>query len=137
MDTVTQQVRRVSHMTIIVEDQDAAIRFYAKAFGTELRSDDAFSFEGETMRWVTIGIPGDDLEIAVTLPMPGPEGRMPIAGDNNMTVVDVTDVDAVCDAVADAGGSVVSPPEDMPWGRSAIIRDPSGNPWNLVCPRTA
>ncbi len=132
MDTVTQTVKRVSHMTLIVQDQEAAIDFYAKTFGTEIRGDNEFEMGDEKVRWVTIGIPGDDLEIAITLPMPGPDGQVPTAGDANMSVVDVDDVDGLCETVTQHGGTVVSPPEDLPWGRSAVIRDPSGNPWNLV-----
>lgn len=132
MDTITQTVQRVSHMTLIVEDQQKAIDFYAKVFGTEIRGDNEFEFQGQTMRWVTIGIPGDDLEIAITPPMPNPEGEMPTVGDGNMTVVASANVQAVCDAFANNGGTVVSPPEILPWGESAVMRDPCGNPWNVV-----
>lgn len=132
MDAITQTVQRVSHMTIIVDDQDKAIDFYNKVFGTEIRGDNEFEFDGKTTRWVTIGIPGDDLEIAVTPPMPNPAGEMPKVGDGNMTVVASGNVQAVCDAFAANGGTVVTAPEILAWGESAIVRDPCGNPWNIV-----
>lgn len=128
----TPVVRRVSHMTLIVTDQDAAIAFYAKAFGTEIRGDNEFEMGGQAMRFVTVGIPGDDLEISLQLPMAMPGHEPPKAGDNNMTVVAVDDADAACAQCMAAGATVVSGPEDLPWGRSAVIRDPDGNPWNLV-----
>ncbi len=127
-----QSIKRVSHMTLIVNDQDRAIAFYAQAFGTEIRGDKEFEMAGQAMRFVTIGIPGDDLEIALQLPMAMPGREPPKAGDNNMTVVAADDVESACAQVKAAGGTVVSEPEDLPWGRSAIIRDPDGNPWNLV-----
>ncbi len=126
---------RVSHMTLIVSDQDRAVDFYAKAFGTEIRGDNEFEMGGEMHRFVTVGIPGDDLEIALTPPMPGPEGKLPAVGEANMTVVEVADADAAAAQVAAAGGQIASPPEDLAWGRSTIIRDPDGNPWNLVQPK--
>ncbi len=133
-DPLTQQVRRVSHITLIVADQDRAIDFYGKVFGTEVRGDQEFEMGGDAMRWVTVGIPGDDLEISIQTPMAMEGQPLPTAGDNNMTVVEVADVDAVTRAFRDAGGSVASAPEELPWGRSAVVRDPDGNPWNLVRP---
>lgn len=130
----TTQVRRVSHITLIVDDQDAAAEFYGNAFGAEIRTDQEFDFQGQTMRWLTMGLPGDGLEWAVQVPMPGPDGTTAVAGDGPMLVLEVADVDAVCEAAQAAGGTLASPPEELPWGRSAIVRDPSGNPFNLVSP---
>jgi predicted enzyme related to lactoylglutathione lyase len=45
----------------------------------------------------------------------------------------VPDVDAVLDQVEPAGGAVLGPPNDMPWGqRVAHILDPDGNAVNLT-----
>lgn len=39
-----------------------------------------------------------------------------------------TDADAAADRLVDAGGALVSPPTDMPWGeRVADLHDPDGN----------
>jgi predicted enzyme related to lactoylglutathione lyase len=40
--------------------------------------------------------------------------------------VKVDDVDAVAKKVATFGGKVVTPPADMPWGRYAVVCDPTG-----------
>ncbi|MGH3387705.1 MAG: VOC family protein [Actinomadura sp.] len=49
--------------------------------------------------------------------------------------VDVDDVDGLLDRVAEAGGRVLGPPTDMPWGqRVAHINDPDGNTVNLTQP---
>lgn len=134
-ETVATTVRRVSHVTLIVRDQQGALDFYRRAFGVEVRADAEFDLEGHAMRWLTVGIPGDDLEWSLMPPVPGPDGRTPPVGDNNMTVLEVTDCDTATDAVRGAGGTVVSEPEEMPWGRSSVVRDPDGNPFNLVQPR--
>jgi predicted enzyme related to lactoylglutathione lyase len=47
--------------------------------------------------------------------------------------VDVDDVDGLLDRVEPAGGRVLSPPNDMPWGqRVAHVHDPDGNMVNLT-----
>jgi lactoylglutathione lyase len=38
----------------------------------------------------------------------------------------VRSLDAAVDAARRAGGSVVRRPEDAPWGRRAVVRDPEG-----------
>ena len=133
-ETVATTVRRVSHMNLIISDQDGALEFYRRAVGAEVRGDQTFDWGGHSMRWLTVGIPGDDLEIVLMPPVPGPDGRAPTVGDNNMTVLEVGDCDAATETWRDAGGTVVSEPEDLPWGRSSVVRDPDGNPFNLVTP---
>jgi predicted enzyme related to lactoylglutathione lyase len=52
--------------------------------------------------------------------------------------VAVDDVDALVGRVVAAGGQVLGPPNDMPWGqRVAHVRDPDGNLVNLTQPRQA
>lgn len=47
--------------------------------------------------------------------------------------VEVDDVDALLEQVEKAGGRVLGPPTDMPWGhRVAHIQDPDGNRVNLT-----
>ncbi|MGC1210776.1 MAG: VOC family protein [Micromonospora sp.] len=47
--------------------------------------------------------------------------------------VDVDDVDGLLDRVEPAGGRVLGPPTDMPWGqRVAHVHDPDGNMVNLA-----
>lgn len=131
-EAIATTVQRISHMNLIIRDQDAALKFYKAAVGAEVRNDMMFDFEGHEMRWLTIGIPGDDLEVVLMPPVPGPDGKAPTVGDNNMTILDVSDCDVATNAWKEAGGTVVSAPEDMPWGRSSVVRDPDGNPFNLV-----
>ncbi|MPZ25902.1 MAG: extradiol dioxygenase [Micromonosporaceae bacterium] len=49
--------------------------------------------------------------------------------------VDVDDVDGLLDRVETAGGRVLGPSNDMPWGqRVAHVHDPDGNMVNLTQP---
>ncbi|AGZ43517.1 VOC family protein [Actinoplanes friuliensis] len=46
----------------------------------------------------------------------------------------VDDVDALLPRVKELGGTVLGPPNDMPWGqRVAHVEDPDGNAVNLTC----
>ncbi len=133
-ESIATTVQRVSHMNLIISDQDKALAFYTAAVGAEVRGDQVFEFEGNSMRWLTIGIPGDDLEIVLMPPVPGPDGNVPTVGDNNMTVFSVSDCAVATEAWRAAGGKVESEPEALPWGLSSVVRDPDGNPFNLVQP---
>jgi uncharacterized glyoxalase superfamily protein PhnB len=60
-----------------------------------------------------------------------------VAGDRfgevtSITQVFVDDVDQVCNRGVAAGGTVVEPPVDEPWGlRQAVLADPSGLHWEV------
>ncbi len=41
------------------------------------------------------------------------------------------EVEAMLDKVVQAGGSVLAPPKDMPWGYVAYAADPDGHPWEF------
>jgi predicted enzyme related to lactoylglutathione lyase len=47
--------------------------------------------------------------------------------------IEVPDVDALLDRVAELGGTVLGPPNDMPWGQRVVhLQDPDGNTVNLT-----
>ena len=54
-------------------------------------------------------------------------------GQRVLLSVLVDDVDALLDRVTALGGTVLSPPNDMPWGqRVGHVQDPDGNAVNLT-----
>ena len=57
-------VKKISHITIIVRDQDEALKWYMDKLGFEKRADDAVSMPG--YRWLTIA-PKDQKELEVVL----------------------------------------------------------------------
>ena len=54
----------LSAMFISVHDPDAALVFYRDALGLEVRADVA----SEGFRWVTVGAPGQDVDIVLSQP---------------------------------------------------------------------
>lgn len=121
----------VSTMFIPVHDADAALGFYRDALGLEVRNDVS---HGE-FRWVTVGAPGQDLEIVL---FPPHGGLSPAEGDTLLTLVTqgslqvaifrTDDLDATFEKVRASGAEILQEPATQPWGaRDCGVRDPSGN----------
>src|SRR2546430_14933136 len=60
----------ITFFTVWVHDQDEALAFYTDKLGMELR-DDVTVPEMGNFRWLTVGVPGQDVALAL-LPIPGP-----------------------------------------------------------------
>ncbi|HEY3941266.1 MAG TPA: VOC family protein [Acidimicrobiales bacterium] len=121
----------VSAMFIPVQDPDAALGFYRDALGLEVRLD----VSNGGFRWVTVGAPGQDVDIVLFQPH---GGRSPAEGDALLSLVlqgslqaaifRTGDLDATFEQVKASGAEILEEPADRPWGpRDCAVRDPSGN----------
>ena len=121
----------VSSMFIAVHDPDAALVFYRDGLGLEVRND--VSHGG--FRWVTVGAPGQDLDVVLFQPH---GGRSQAEGDALLTLVTqgslqaaifrTDDLDATFERLRACGAEVLQEPVSQPWGaRDCAFRDPSGN----------
>jgi catechol 2,3-dioxygenase-like lactoylglutathione lyase family enzyme len=121
----------VSSMFIPVHDPDEALGFYRDGLGLEVRNDVA---SGD-FRWVTVGVPGQDVDIVLFQPH---GGRSQTEGDALLTLVTqgslqaaifrADDLDATFEALRATGVEVLQEPVSQPWGvRDCAVRDPSGN----------
>ena len=121
----------VSTMFIPVHDPDAALGFYRDALGLEVRND--VSHDG--FRWVTVGAPGQDIDIVLFEPH---GGLSPVEGDALLALVTkgslqaaifrADDLDTTFEKVRASGAEVLQEPADQFWGvRDCAFRDPSGN----------
>ena len=121
----------VSALFVPVHDPDAALGFYRDALGLEVRNDVA---SGE-YRWVTVGAPGQDVDIVLFPPhggRSGPEGDALLAlvmqGSLQAAILRTDDLDATFERVRSSGAEVLPEPASQPWGvRDCAFRDPSGN----------
>ena len=102
---------------LMTRDYAAAKAFYAAVFGytyTEMGAEgseySAIEIDGNTVGGLGV-LPA---EVPAHVP---PHWRVYFA---------VADTDATVEAVTKSGGSVVRPPEDMPYGRHADVADPQG-----------
>lgn len=121
----------ISTTFIPVHDPDAAIAFYCDALGLEVRND----VGSDGARWVTVGAPGQDVDIVL---FPPHGGRSAAEGDAILALVTqgslqaaifrADDLDATFEKVRAAGAEVLQEPASQPWGaRDCAFRDPSGN----------
>ncbi|MCB1027674.1 MAG: VOC family protein [Ilumatobacteraceae bacterium] len=121
----------VSKMFIPVHDPDEALAFYRDALGLEVRLD----VENDGFRWVTVGAPGQDVDVVLFQPH---GGRSQTEGDALLSLVtqgslqaaifNAEDLDATFERVEASGAEVLEEPTEQFWGvKDCAVRDPSGN----------
>ena len=116
----------------IVDDVDAAIRFYVDHLGfTEVMH------PGPAFAMLARG----DLRLALSKPGGGPgggaampDGRVPTPGGWNRFAIEVDDVERLYRDLTAAGVPARSDIIDGVGGRQVIVDDPSGNPVELFQP---
>lgn len=121
----------VSAMFIPVHDPDAALGFYHDGLGLEVRNDVA----SQGFRWVTVGSPGQDVDIVLFQPHGGrsqAEGDALLAlvtqGSLQAAIFRSEDLDTAFEKLRATGAEVLEEPASRPWGvRDCAFRDPSGN----------
>jgi len=121
---------------LVVDDANAAIDFYVKAFGAvevgRIPRPDGKLIHG------CVQIDGANVMLADDFPeMTEGKSMTPKAlGGTPVTVhLTVTDVETRFQQAVDAGATVVMPLEDQFWGdRYGVVRDPFGHQWSLGQP---
>ncbi len=115
---------------LVVPDARAALAFYAEALGAVPRGEPYVQEDGRIGHAeVTIG--GAVLMLADEFPEAGLLGPRARGGVSTTLHLEVADVDAAVARVVDAGGELERPPADAPYGRTGVVRDPSGHRWML------
>jgi catechol 2,3-dioxygenase-like lactoylglutathione lyase family enzyme len=121
----------VSAMFIPVHDPEEALGFYRDALGLEVRNDVARG----GFRWVTVGNPGQDVDIVLFQPH---AGLSQVEADSLLSLVTkgslqaaifrTDDLDTTFEKMRASGAEVLQEPVSQPWGaRDCAFRDPSGN----------
>lgn len=114
-------------------DPEASRAFYRDALGFEVRLDVG---QG-TMRWLTVGPPGQpDVSLVLAPPAADPgitdEERRTVTemmakGTYTAVLLASNDLDAAFDRLQASGAEVVQEPVDQPYGvRDCAFRDPAG-----------
>jgi len=123
------------HTTVLPhEDPDASLAFYRDVLGFEVRTD----VGSGTMRWITVGPPGQP-ETSILLAPPGADPGIPDAerrtiaemmakGTYGWILLATRDLDATFEQVQASAAEVVQEPTEQPYGmRDCALRDPAGN----------
>lgn len=131
-------IERLSHVSLVVRDQQEALEWFTDKLGFEVAADEPFP--GGEGRWLTIAPPNQtELEIVLEplgwgLSGDDPEEKEQIIGRNGF-VFAVDNLERTIERLRGKGVEVVSEPEEVPWGYSALIEDLYGNTHNLVEPK--
>lgn len=137
---------RISHTTVYVLDQDAALDFYTDKLGFEVRSDvsmgEAFEGAGAGFRWLTVGSPQQpDVEIILADYRMGRDEEtaaqvreLILKGAFGAGVLETDDCHATFRELSARGVTFLGEPAERPYGVEAVLRDDSGN-WFSVTER--
>jgi predicted enzyme related to lactoylglutathione lyase len=136
----TGSVRRLAYLeliTVVVDDQDAAIEWFVDVLGFRLETDEpSATTDGRPKRWVVVRPPGGQTAVLLACA----DGALQKAVVGRQTggrvgfFLRVDDVDEVLDRVRARGGSVLHPQRDEPYGRVAVVADVAGNAWDILGP---
>lgn len=136
MKTITS----LAVISILVEDQDAALRFYTEKLGLEKRADVTF---GPGMRWLTVAPKSQKKpEIALAIPDASlyatqrvQKGMEQQGISRNISgVFDTDDCCKMYSTLLSRGVKFVSPPTKQLYGTEAVFEDPYGNMFSLLEP---
>lgn len=132
-------IKRMSHTTIYVEDQDRAHDFYINKLGFEVRTDAKMD---NGFRWLTVGPKGQpELEIALMQPKAGmmfDEETVAMMhelrkrGAFGGGVFQTDDCRKTYEELKSRGVEFTSEPAEKPYGIEALFRDDSGNWFSLT-----
>jgi catechol 2,3-dioxygenase-like lactoylglutathione lyase family enzyme len=137
----TNHVTSLHIRSVPVLDQDEALDFYTSHLGFEVRDDLDLGF----MRWLTVGVPGQDTSLLLEL-VGGPQHDEATAAQVRELVTKGAlgglfllsdDVHATYAALVEAGVEVTQEPVEQPYGTDFGIRDPFGNHIRISQPGTA
>lgn len=132
-------IRALSHATIYVTDQDAALDFYTKKLGFEVRTDARM----DDFRWLTVG-PKDQPDLELVLMKPGAMldeatrktlQELVAKGAMGAGVFRTADCRATYEELKARGVEFMSEPAERPYGIEAVFKDNSGNWFSLTQPR--
>ena len=129
-------IRKATHVSLVIPDQDEALAYYTDVLGFEVRANNPFPGDPSN-RWITVAPQGQsDLEIILEPLHWGlegdPEAKRAMIGKYPGFVLDTDDCAGDVAAFEAKGGKVLSPPEQLPWGISAVIEDKYGYRHNLL-----
>jgi catechol 2,3-dioxygenase-like lactoylglutathione lyase family enzyme len=128
-------LKSLTNVNVWVHDQDEALAFYTEKLGFELRQDVTVPELGN-FRWLTVGLPGQDVALAL-MTVPGPPvfdadtqaklKELMSKGAAGGLFFSSDDVHASYEELKGRGVEFQGEPTQQPYGIDVGFRDPSGN----------
>ena len=134
-------IRRMSHATIFVNNQNEALEFYRDKLGFKVHTD---AMVGDDFRWLTL-CTKDDPEFEIVLMEPKPGMLMDEETSNQLRAImdkgvlgagvfNTDDCRGAYEELKAKGVEFMSEPAERFYGVEAIFRDNSGNWFSLTQP---
>ena len=133
-------LKQLTHVQVWVNDQEEALAFYTEKLGMELREDVTLPELGN-FRWLSVGIPGQDVSITL-MAIPGPpvfdeatrdQIRSLLAkGASGGLFFGTNDAQATYEELKSRGLEFTQEPTEQPYGIDAGFRDSSGNHFRVA-----
>jgi catechol 2,3-dioxygenase-like lactoylglutathione lyase family enzyme len=126
-------ISSLSTVTLVVGDLETALEFYTGKLDFEVVMDSQFEMDGVSGRWLTVGLPAQNLEIALVTPDEpyyDEETRQQLRarmGVGTGWTFRTDDCEATIDALEAAGVAITQEPTEYEWGIEAAFLDPFGN----------
>ena len=125
-------MNKIGHITLLVKDQDEALKFYIEKLGFQKHQDLVIA---EKMRWVTVSPKGQtDLELTFVVAN-SDEKRKAVgkqAGDHVFLTLESDDCRKEYKALKEKGIKFYGKPEVQAWGVDVVFEDLYGNLFDLV-----
>ena len=130
----------VQLVTLVVDDYDAAIRFFVDVLDFELAEDSASTTnDGRPKRWVVVRPPGAETGMLLAK-ADGPVQEQAVGNQVAGRVgffLRVDDFDATHARMVASGVTFFTAPRTEAYGRVAVFADIAGNRWDLLGPASA
>lgn len=121
---------KLAIVTILVRDQDEALKFYTEILGLEKKDDMQFGAEG---RWLTVAAPQQQgLEIFLGKADSFGMDLMEHVGKAPAWAFSSDDCQGDYERLSARGVKFLTPPEEKPWGIQAVFEDLYGNKFSIV-----
>lgn len=118
-------LKRVSFVTINVEDQERALRFYTEKLGFRVFTDQPM---GNSGRWIELELPGAQTRVTLF------KGPVDNAAQTPALCLTADNAERTFEELKAKGVQFVQPVQKASWGTSAILVDSEGN-WVLFSSR--
>jgi catechol 2,3-dioxygenase-like lactoylglutathione lyase family enzyme len=132
---------KLANAQLWVHDQEAALEFYTKKLGMEVRADVTLPEMGD-FRWLSVGPAGQPDFSIVLMAIPGPPvmdaetaeqvKSLMAKGFAGTVFLTTDDVYADYEQLKNRGVEFSEAPEERPYGIDSGFRDPSGNSFRLT-----
>jgi catechol 2,3-dioxygenase-like lactoylglutathione lyase family enzyme len=122
-------ITKVTHVTIWVKDQDAALKFYRDQLGFKVISDDSTTIPN--YRWLTVA-PQPPAEPVIALNLATTPEQLAGIGKQGLFVLESTDIHADYATLKTRNVKIQTEPRENPWGSDFIFEDLYGNDFNVV-----